>query len=1333
MTLIRPSTWLATPCSTLPRRYYPHHPRSAEFLSRRQSPVNAPDPLQTPTPPPSAPHVDFGLKPSEDTALTAFAQLGALRLNTRRCLISFFDRRNCYILAEGTQTTCLHNGQPAESPEDSLSFGSCIFPKEMSLCYYTVNLAWKYSGLTSQTFAEHPSLVVNDLTKDDRFKNYPFVTGPPYNRFYAGVPIRSPSGHSIGTYCVLDEKPRDGLTSHELDFLKNMAGTVMRHLEMTRATEDQRRGKIMVKSLGSFAEGKSGSENWWADPWDSVNEQSSTTALSETKSPPLPSIHEGANVSQEPPGIERNSSTESSLPSVTSAIPTSPSSAQPASITITPATEVAPELRPEMVTKTSSSTKDEDKDRIAPDLKNTFGRAANMIVDATEAEGAVFFDAKISTFGGLVDEDLFSEQLPEPDKPCVILGAALCKSYRDRDPPPNADWSMSESVLRHLLRAYPHGQIFNLDDDTNSPAINSPSGGNTGSAGEVEMTDGFPFTVSRKSDSARSLDDENYLRSIFPRARSLVLYPLWDPHRDRWFASAIIWSSDPMRVFTSEQELSYLAAFSNSVMAEVARLDTKMADAAKADFISSISHELRSPLHGILGMTDLLKDSVTDNQQTSHVATIETCGKTLLETINHVLDFAKINNLTRGASRRQKKRSQSTKQMISSGQAHTNDIMTLINDVDMSMLTEDVVESVFAGYTYQKTSAQTYDPLPQTAQQNTVSVILDINRSAHYVFRTQPGAWRRVIMNLFGNSLKYTPAGYIKVKLEVKPLANATEDCCEFKFTVTDSGIGMSEDYINNRLFHSFAQENSLSQGTGLGLSIVKQIVESLGGEVEVRSEKGRGTKFTVTCPLKISALSPSFCAAGSEIEKEKQLLEVTNRTKGMKVRFVGFDEEEEYFVKSLKNKNATKLSLKVLDSLCTDWFNMEKTSDELEADIVVATESFARLLRAQHSRDPDQASKAPVIVVCTGAASAQSTTAITVPGITFECISQPVGPHKMAKALTSCLDRHKDRMTERCAEVDATLPNVTQLDLKENIPLQRPSLTTRLTEPPRPLFPSVNSAPEVGSSRMTTKKSIYKKPTRALNCLCVDDNPINLRLLRTFVDKLGHRHVLATDGLEAFETYKSVQQPPDSIVPHADESRIDVVLMDINMPRMDGLEATRQIRAHEIRNNLPKVTIIALTGVADSEIQQEANSSGINLFLIKPVRLGDLEVVLKGVITGQDSANLAAAQELEKEKEMEKLLEKAHEVKKVEEAKPKEQNICQAGTIGMEIKNLANPEEKTLPIIETVATINQSPNEVSAKPYSQLSIAEQQLQSILIDNNPFITEPNPGLNHTSD
>jgi hypothetical protein len=613
-------------------RYYPHRSKSDLSLSRQASPSPVHEAPGTPpeTPAPSVPRLPEAL---HDKALSAFAQLGALRLNARRCLISFFDRKSCYILAEATKTLCLHTGQ-AELEEDSLCWGSTIFPKEMSLCYYTVNLRWESSSLPLSAFGNHPSLVVNDLTKDPRFKHYPFVVGPPYSRFYAGVPIRSPSGHSIGTYCVLDDKPRDGLKPTELDFLKDMAGTVMHHLEMFRAMEDQRRGKIMVKSLGSFAEGKSGLENWWADPWDTVGEQSTPGAVPDVLTNSRQRSHPVPNAVPEQSVVDGESSAESNVPSITNPNPTTAASAHPPSTAITAVSEAEPEPRPEVATKSSTaSTIYDQTNRIAPEIKAAFSRAANMIVDATEAEGAIFFDAKISTFGGLVDDDFFSEQLPEPDKPCAILGTALSKTNRELDVHSAAESPMSESVLRHLLRLYPHGQIFNLDDAGSSPAPNSPSAG-----GELEMSDGFPFTVSRKSESLRSMDDENYLRSVFPKARSLVLYPLWDPHRDRWFASAFIWSSDPMRIFTNDQDLAYLAAFSNSAMAEVARLDMKLADSAKADFISSISHELRSPLHGILGMTDLLKDSDVDTQQASHVATIETCGKTLLETINHVSD-----------------------------------------------------------------------------------------------------------------------------------------------------------------------------------------------------------------------------------------------------------------------------------------------------------------------------------------------------------------------------------------------------------------------------------------------------------------------------------------------------------------------------------------------------------------------------------------------------------------------------------------------------------------------------------------------------------------------
>jgi hypothetical protein len=144
-------------------RYYPQRTTSNEGLSRQPSPTLAHD-TPTPTPPRALP-LGPGLgiagafescpQPSEDKALTAFAQLGALRLNARRCLISFFDRRNCYILAEATRTCSLHTGQP-EFTEDSLFWGNTIFPKEKSICYYTVNLASDQSGLPFEDYSKTP-------------------------------------------------------------------------------------------------------------------------------------------------------------------------------------------------------------------------------------------------------------------------------------------------------------------------------------------------------------------------------------------------------------------------------------------------------------------------------------------------------------------------------------------------------------------------------------------------------------------------------------------------------------------------------------------------------------------------------------------------------------------------------------------------------------------------------------------------------------------------------------------------------------------------------------------------------------------------------------------------------------------------------------------------------------------------------------------------------------------------------------------------------------------------------------------------------------------------
>lgn len=198
-------------------------------------------------------------------------------------------------------------------------------------------------------------------------------------------------------------------------------------------------------------------------------------------------------------------------------------------------------------------------------------------------------------------------------------------------------------------------------------------------------------------------------------------------------------------------------------------------------------------------------------------------------------------------------------------------MINLFAAVDISILCEEVVEGAFAGHVFQNVTAPSFDMVPDsggkmsdTRRHNspsdtmvdseqpsihpTVAVILDIEVE-NYHFTTQPGAFRRVIMNLLGNSLKYTSRGYVKIKLDTTDMENlqpagSTESiprAC-ITLTVTDTGKGISSDFIRSKLFTPFAQENSLSSGTGLGLSIVRSIVALLEGEITIKSELGRGT-----------------------------------------------------------------------------------------------------------------------------------------------------------------------------------------------------------------------------------------------------------------------------------------------------------------------------------------------------------------------------------------------------------------------------------------------------------------------------------------------------------
>lgn len=192
-------------------------------------------------------------------------------------------------------------------------------------------------------------------------------------------------------------------------------------------------------------------------------------------------------------------------------------------------------------------------------------------------------------------------------------------------------------------------------------------------------------------------------------------------------------------------------------------------------------------------------------------------------------------------------------------------MMNLFAEVDISVVCEEVVESVFAGHVFQNITAQTFDIVPSTQKRmsdvrtlgldakamaehlkhSQVPVVLDL-KMRNFNFATQPGAFRRIIMNLLGNALKYTSHGYVHVSLETTDpepeMLGEDVSRSMVTLTVTDTGKGISNEFLRSKLFTPFTQENSLSSGTGLGLAIVKSIVSLLEGEIAIDSEVGRGT-----------------------------------------------------------------------------------------------------------------------------------------------------------------------------------------------------------------------------------------------------------------------------------------------------------------------------------------------------------------------------------------------------------------------------------------------------------------------------------------------------------
>ena len=275
---------------------------------------------------------------------------------------------------------------------------------------------------------------------------------------------------------------------------------------------------------------------------------------------------------------------------------------------------------------------------------------------------------------------------------------------------------------------------------------------------------------------------------------------------------------DDMRASLREQVETREAMERQTQQLEVEKEAAELASAAKGEFLANVSHEIRTPMNAIIGMADLALHSGLPEPQRGYIQRVRSSADLLLGILNDILDFSKI-------------------------EAGKLDIDTVDFDLD------DVVRSVS-------------EIVGVRAREQSLILSSEVAPDVPPRLRGDPLRLQQVLLNLMGNAVKFTARGRVALRVESVAAADEAGKGLRLRFTVQDTGLGMTADQMS-RLFQPFTQADASTSrrfgGTGLGLAISRQLVECMGGRIDVASEPGQGSTFWVELPFGVvAASSPS-------------------------------------------------------------------------------------------------------------------------------------------------------------------------------------------------------------------------------------------------------------------------------------------------------------------------------------------------------------------------------------------------------------------------------------------------------------------------------------------
>jgi two-component system sensor histidine kinase RpfC len=519
------------------------------------------------------------------------------------------------------------------------------------------------------------------------------------------------------------------------------------------------------------------------------------------------------------------------------------------------------------------------------------------------------------------------------------------------------------------------------------------------------------------------------------------------------------------------------------------------ANQAKRRFLSTVSHEMRTPLNAIVGMNDLLRDTSLNSEQVEMVKAMHEASQSMLKLIENVLDISK----------------------IEAGKVN-------IEETDFDL------HSLING---------TSGVLAPQAEIRGLQFRAHVMPEVPHALRGDPYHLRQVLYNLIGNGIKFTQSG--SVTLSISSLGES-EHAVRLRFAIEDTGIGIAPE-AQERIFESFVQADDSTTrrygGTGLGTTISKQLVEMMGGQIGLNSTPGKGSLFWFELPFKK--------------QMGGQVPEASLRLNDSRIMLLGFADSE----------------LQGLEQDLATWGARTGRAAGVEA-------AAARLAEAQSLGHPYH--------------------------LVLVRESPQIEPNRI-------LGRLRNSRSQKAPPTVLCTPGVSQIRIADALAggfvavLEMP-FKTRL------LFNVIHSATAVqGSQEGVISLSDYYAARdanrRRYQILVAEDNAVNQRVIVGILERAGHRVRLVDDGEKALDVLEN--------------ERFDVVIMDLNMPELGGLDAARAYRFMD--PEAIQVPIIMLSADVTPETIKECEDAGIDAFLPKPIEARRLLDTIASLIAKRATA----------------------------------------------------------------------------------------------------------------